>query len=202
MTQISPQASDTGIFIPRSADPAVNASGSPYWTNAAGGGYGGAWSGRNNPWLNSTLYNCTSYAYGRLLEILNTSFATQFNANLFNCFLYFNADTWYAAGAAAGWDVSQTPQLGGVMCWSSPNYEGHIAIVEEIGSNYIKTSEGHWYAGNYTYNTRYNDGHWSQGSDALYQGCIIPFNFSGSSPAPPVTRTKSKWIYYLKHLPH
>lgn len=200
---ISKQTGDTGIFVPRVTDPAVDSSGSPYWTKGSAGGYGKNWGGTNPPWTNSTLYNCTSYAWGRLLEILNTSFSTQFNADMFDCFLYGNGEDWYRMGSQYGWSVSPRPVLGGLMCWTASDYEGHIAIVEKVEADgSVWTSEGSYYQGNFSYRRRYDDGHWGQGSTALFQGCLYLFRLEGEAPPPTPVRTKKLPLWMMLRNPY
>ena len=85
----------------------------------------------NSPWWYSSgniyysayqLPNCTCYCYGRYAEILGE----------FKALPQANAGDWYRLATA--FNRGQTPALGAIACWYSPNaaYYGHVAVVDPI----------------------------------------------------------------------
>ena len=83
--------------------------------------------------------NCTWYAWGRFWEISGATSSTQDRPTLCTS----DANDWWAYND--GYQRSQTPELGAVLCLYGGNYSGwgHVAIVEEIlpdGSIYTSES--------------------------------------------------------------
>ena len=109
-------------FVPR-----LNANGikyAKYWYDA-------------NPFYQSGygMPNCTAYAWGRFWECggSNNDYRPRLSTG--------NANDWYSYND--GYSRGTTPQLGAVACWDGYGF-GHVAIVEEIGVNYIVISESAW----------------------------------------------------------
>ena len=97
--------------------PRLNKSGmanSPYWYSSA------------NPYYNSAyqLPNCTTYAYGRWLEL---GYSTQYLGR-------GDAQQWYPNTKDIGQLVcSQIPRLGAIACWRrGDGKRGHVGVVERI----------------------------------------------------------------------
>lgn len=82
--------------------------------------------------LDLQLPNCTTYAYGRLLEI-NHGINIGLPRN--------SAELWYEL--TTNLQHGQTPKLGAIICWNAQNIGGgHVAVVEQIHDNGdIVTSE-------------------------------------------------------------
>ena len=80
--------------------------------------------------------NCTCYAWGRYWEI----------SDVVPHLPTGNAGTWYA-NCPSDYQKGQTPALGAVACWYSPSgaYAGHVAVVEQITSSGIVTSNSGYY---------------------------------------------------------
>lgn len=79
---------------------------------------------------------CTWYAFGRFSEILGGQ------CKLDNA----NAKNWY--NQEVGYKKGNTPKLGAIICFGGTKY-GHVAVVEEIGDDYIMTSEYNWTSEDY-----------------------------------------------------
>ena len=78
----------------------------------------------------SVIPNCTGYAWGRWLELLNVT-----DHNLYTG----NGGSWYGH-TSDGYQRGHTPKLGAVACWSGG--DGHVAIVEKIyADNSIDTTD-------------------------------------------------------------
>lgn len=93
------------------------------WINTAYGGYNQCILGYPSYGTGSVLSNCVGYAWGRWLEILNTT----------TCNLSINqAEIWYL-NTGDGYARGSTPKLGAVICYDEPGAgSGHVAIVEQI----------------------------------------------------------------------
>ena len=80
--------------------------------------------------------NCTWYAFGRAWELLGTLPKLCTN----------NAGAWYNYNKNYGYYAyGSTPKLGAIACWDKyDSNNGHVAVVEEIGSDYIVCSESGW----------------------------------------------------------
>lgn len=98
----------------------------------------------NSPWWYSTgniyypnyqLPNCTCYCYGRWGELYGA----------FQNLPSANGGDWYRR--ATNFKRGNTPQLGAIACWYSPtgSYAGHVAVVEQITSNGIVTSNSGYF---------------------------------------------------------
>lgn len=82
--------------------------------------------------------NCTWYSWGRFWEISGATSQSEKRPTLCT----YDANDWWSYND--GYQRSQTPQLGSVLCLYGGNYSGlgHVAIVEEILPNgNIYTSE-------------------------------------------------------------
>lgn len=83
----------------------------------------------------SALPNCVGYAWGRWREILGKNHNLSVN----------QAEVWYLKND--GYKRGKTPKEGAVISWSENDPRnwrdgsGHVAIVEEVGKNYILISE-------------------------------------------------------------
>jgi surface antigen len=53
-----------------------------------------------------------------------------------------NANTWYERAADSGWQVGSVPAVGAIA-WTDAGYYGHVALVEEISTDYqyVQVSE-------------------------------------------------------------
>lgn len=127
-----------GQFNPWLSNPGNSILSSGYWINRTfAGGWSkipdraswGSYPGQQYNLPNgSTLPNCTGWAYGRVLYIMNSQISTAVPVS-------GNAGQWYGS---TSWPKSQTPSLGAICCWSGG--AGHVAIAEAI--NY--DGSGNW----------------------------------------------------------
>ncbi len=114
-----------------------------YILTSSGGEYGGI-AGKPSYFTGSGLGNCVCYAYNRRREIeeeLTGQDSTKAGLNSSTKNKPTSAYAWY--GIDDGYERStDTPKVGSVVCFKkSGSNSGHVAIVEEIGSNYIVISE-------------------------------------------------------------
>lgn len=124
-----PEPPAPGYFTPWYTNPGTSILQSGYWINRTfTGGYSkipnrsqwGSYPGQQYSMPNgSTLPNCTGWAFGRLMYIVNTHDATSIP-------VYGDAQNWYTS---TYWPTSQIPSQGAVMCWYGGG-AGHVAIVE------------------------------------------------------------------------
>ena len=87
--------------------------------------------------------NCTTYVWGRFWEI---SDATNDGSNKPNL-PTSHAGTWYPK--VTWYEKGQTPRKGAIICWSKPDYPGHVAIVEDVNTSTgdIVISQSGWQEG-------------------------------------------------------
>ena len=167
----------------------------------------------------NVLANCTGYAQGRALEIYNECMLYNPSVTHTHPFIPFNANAgeWYDIAVNIGFDVSNTPALGSIICWDKAGDAGHVAVVEKIiDSSTIITTESGWenIAGReWVRNTRYISGgqwtdsdYWHMPSSYYLKGFILnpadPDTPIPPEPPTPPTTKKSKWLYYLKPYRH
>ena len=108
------------IFTERTTPPAGN---DKNWIKTNFGGYNRCILGNPSYGTGSVLSNCTGYAWGRWLEILEVT-----DHNLYTG----NGGSWYGH-TSDGYQRGSTPELGAVACWSGG--DGHVAIVEKVYSD-------------------------------------------------------------------
>lgn len=156
--------STLSAFVPRFTAPNINDESIIYWKHKDGGqdkqGF--------NPCIeianDLVLPNCVGYAWGRFMEILESTPNMQHEEttpetdpeepNLSTR----HAGTWYGPPDGSGtkidgYERGNIPRLGAVACWSKTGGYGHVAIVEEIkpdGS--IVMSESNYRAESYNPN--------------------------------------------------
>ena len=154
-----------------------------------------------NPWWYSSgnvyyaagygLPNCTCYAYGRYAEVRNAFAALPTG----------NGGDWY--DAATGFQRGSEPQLGSVICYTSPSqqWDGHVAIVEVINGDGTIVTSNSAYGGTYfwTATVDVNDGYleaWMKppSRDYVCQGFI----YNDSQPLPGGPWGPWTLINYLK----
>lgn len=111
--------------------------------------------------------NCTAYAWGRAYEILG-SIPNLSRGDAFQWWGY-NAGK-YASG--------QTPRVGAIVCWGSPEGlgKGHVAVVEEMNGDTLTLSESSW--GGFLFRTRQIN---KNNMGAGFQGYIYLGDFSNKS---------------------
>lgn len=126
----------------------------------------------------SCLPNCVGYAWGRFYEITGKRPALS----------RANAENWYGY-TADGYQRSQTPALGAVVCWRkgkagvAADGAGHVAIVEEVKSNGDIVTSNSAYGGTRFYmKTVTKASGYAIGSAYTFQGFILPpTSFSSGS---------------------
>lgn len=147
----------------------------PRWININYGGYNRCILGSPSYGPGSVLSDCTGYAWGRWLELLN---ATDCNLSINQAAIwYLNTGDGYARG--------QVPQLGAVICWDEINQgSGHVAVVEQI--NYdannnitsIVVSESVYNGTPFRLQTLYPGNNWHLYQGQTFQGFIyLPITF-------------------------
>lgn len=124
--------------------------------------------------------NCTWYAFGRAWELLGTL------PNLCTN----NAGAWYNYNKNNGYyPYGSTPKLGAIACWDHyDNDTGHVAVVEEIGSDYIVCSESGWSYTNGYFSTKtrsLNDSTLGMGSSYRFLGYIYIIDVDSNPPSTP-----------------
>ena len=91
--------------------------------------------------------------------------------------------------------------FGAVICFDRPGESGHVAVVEEIGTNngrnYIVTSNSAWQSTFFYLQTLYEDENYSWGA-YNFQGFIYCY---GEQPTPVVQTKKHKfpWAIYTRN---
>lgn len=142
--------------------------GNKYYNRTVNGGYGTSIQGYPLCEGLSCLANCVGYAAARFNEIGN-----------YGKWRFFN----YPPNAEDFWQRSQEedltrgsePALGAIMVWEGVGSKaGHVAIVEEIGSNYVVTSEsGYGCAKPFWTQQRFKgNGNWGADSSYKFLGFI------------------------------
>lgn len=96
--------------------------------------------------FNVPLPNCTTYAYGRTMElntVINNNGSWTTIENNYNPYWwnstgshYDNAETWYDSPLNT-WEKGSEARLGAIACFSGDisSYGGHVAIVEQINED-------------------------------------------------------------------
>ena len=142
----------SNIFTPRTTAPDPY---SPYWQKTTYGGYNKF--NTQGMYPGCVLPNCTGYAEGRWMEILDWT-----STNL----PFMNATNWYGH-TSDGYPRGQDPRIGAVICWrtwdeNGVEDRGHVGIVEKIiydGNGNVDHIEVSWSADNgayFTYRTNIN----------------------------------------------
>lgn len=130
--------------------------------------------------------NCTTYAWGRVAESGGLDYNDYSTRPTLST---GNAEDWY--NYPDGYQRSQTPQLGAVLCFAdgSASGDGHVCVVEEIyqdGS--ILVSESGYNAYFWRLTTRYPGGAYPYSNGAeqyIFQGFILnPYVQGGAPPEP------------------
>ena len=141
------------------------------------------------------LPNCTCYAYGRVAEANNRW--------LRDIGVHGNGGTWWDEFNREKFSYGSTPQLGAILCLGttpqSGSHVGHVAVVEEIGSGYITTSNSYYGGSLFATETVYErDGYipsWAkQGGGYNYrlQGFIYCCGETPPTPPTPIENGKLK----------
>lgn len=146
------------------------------------------------------LPNCTCYAWGRFWELTGKKPAT---------LPLSNAGKWY--NEVTGYQKSQTPVLGAIVCYSSgTGGVGHVAVVEEIRTNGdIVTSNSGYYrpvsqyppdTANYfwTETCSKTNGYrssWIVNYGYTCLGFIVPDQYADGTP-PSSEENDRRWTYY------
>ena len=132
----------------------------------------------------SVIPNCTGYAWGRALEILN-----QTSCNL----SAGNADGWY--NYSDGYPRGNVARLGAIICYSGGPFTGHVAVVEQINQDgSIVISESN-YNGSYFQNVTLPSDY--SYSNLVFQGFIYIID----EPTPSfIYKQKFSWVLYANKL--
>lgn len=154
--KISQSSDFSDTFIPRSAPedaPNPNDDSFLYWKTTSTGGYNKCMNVKSG----CVIPNCTGYAWGRFMEILDSSPELDPDTETSDLSTY-NAGKWFTFND--GYERGQLPRLGAVACWAGTTNDtkaGHVAIVEKI--NYVDgklesivTSESGWRGSGTAYN--------------------------------------------------
>lgn len=144
--------------------------------------------GGNNPCIEisngSVLPNCVGYSWGRWRELLGKDHKLSRN----------NAEVWWG-NTSDGYQRSQTPKLGSVICWRQGSLNtgndgaGHVAIVEDIKSDGTIITSNSAYGGSRFY-LRTLKPPYNMGGTYKFQGFIHPpvdFKVEKPKPTPELT---------------
>lgn len=140
----------------------------------------------------SVLPNCTGYAYGRFMEC---------QLGVKSCKLSRgDAEVWYPY-RFDGYERGQTAKLGAVICWSSTQSGGHVAIVEKINQDGSILTSNSAYGGSRFYMKTLTPPDYYMGSAYTFQGFIYnPTEFI--DPDDPAFKNKNKrkfpWVLYAR----
>lgn len=183
-------------FKPRLTKPEK---GNKFYNTVGNGGWSTAIVGKPTDPDCNVYGNCVGHAFGRTNEIAYEILGAEGIKKLFKenggklvdlksnskmpLLQPLNAENFYDVAIKQGLEVSQTPQLGAVICWQkgatrqSGDGAGHVAVVEKIISNdCIVTSESGYNCSNpFWTQTRYrgSNGNWGNGSDYKFLGFIL-----------------------------
>lgn len=148
----------------------------PWWIMDDVGGYSPCIAGSPQAQPGATIANCVGWAWGRYCQIRGEVVPTLPTGN---------ANTWFTAAQAAGFETGQEPALGAVICFSGGL--GHVAIVEEIAEDgsYIRCSESDYGGPIFSYRTRYRANNWQ-----LAVGGFQGFIYNDVEPGPVGDRFK------------
>ena len=206
-----------------------------YYNTIGNGGYSTAVKGSPTDSQCDVLANCVGYAFGRFNEIAFQILGKEGVKKLFKenggdikdlksntnmpLLQPLNAENFYDVALSQGIEISQTPQVGAVMCWQKGNTRsytdgaGHVASVEEVISpTCVRTSEsGYGCVNPFWTQIRYKgNGNWGAGSEYKFLGFILnPAVGKDSDPYPIPTRVLKeglvgedvKWLQWkLKEL--
>lgn len=145
-----------------------------------------------NPFYTSGfgLPNCTCYSWGRWWEIADPENVGIHTPNL----SLGNGKEWWQYNINNNiYEYGQSPKLGAVLCFTNNNplSNGHVAVVEQIYSDHIVTSNSDW-GGQYFYlETLYPDAN-NQYHHATYWSQGFIYNPYAEQPPPPVITSSKK----------
>lgn len=163
---VTPQPTVTATTVKKARTTAPLAT-DKYWIHTSNGGLNECIEINNS---GSCLPNCVGYAWGRFYEF--TGQRPKLSKS--------NAENWYGY-TADGYQRSQTPVVGAVMCWSkgiagnAADGAGHVAIVEEVKPNGDVVTSNSAYSGTKFYmQTITKASGYSMGGGYTFQGFILP----------------------------
>lgn len=110
--------------------------------------------------------NCTWYAWGRFYEIIQ-KYPTGLSTS--------NATNWFSR--TTGYAKGKEPKLGAIACYGYNNGgAGHVAVVEQITTDGIVTSNSGWSSGKYfwTEKAKKSNGYCPDWMNGYLQGFIYP----------------------------
>lgn len=163
------------MFVPRLTIPSNT---DLHWIKTTYGGYNHCILGSPSYGTGSVLANCTGYCWGRWLELLNAT-TCQLSTG--------NGANWY--GHSDSYERGQTPKLGAIACWGTGS--GHVAVVEEITSTYIKCSESGWE--NYYFRTTDYDLNMTK-SGHVFQGFIyLPITYLSTAELVAIIKRRRRY---------
>lgn len=146
-------------------------------------GYNRCVAGSNGP--PSVLPNCVGYAWGRAYEIMVAVNATTIGKP--PTLSINNAERWWQNDATDDYVRSQEPRIASIMCWkqgednTGSDGAGHVAVVEQIEGNIIRTSESGWGSARFK-NREFTKGNYALGGTYEFQGFIyLPGDYSDDS---------------------
>lgn len=131
----------------------------------------------------NVLPNCVGYAHGRFLEIQGVK---KVDWTIPNC----NAEDFIETAKKNGLKVGNEPKLGAIIVWSvgalhnGADGAGHVAVVEEVGNDYIVTSESGYKSKAYFWTTKRTNANGNWGANAPYK--FLGFIYQPKDIAEPV----------------
>lgn len=142
--------------------------GNPYYNRIQNGGYGTSIQGYPLCEGLTCLANCVGFSSGRFNEIGNYGKWQYFNYPP-------NAEDFWQRSQEEGLTRGSEPKLGAIMVWEGIGSKaGHVAVVEEIGSNFVITSEsGYGCAKPFWTQQRFKgNGNWGADNSYVFLGFI------------------------------
>lgn len=154
-----------------------------------------------NPFVPLRVHkNCTTYAYGRWLEIAGG------DVSKLNGLLYsrkpsngtWDGGAWYACSTPAVQVGKGPPQLGDIACWSIGNtWLGHVAVVEELHTDYVVMSQSEYHGVLFHITDNYAKydymGKWYRDRNYKLRG-FLRMQGVPSSPLPPNFNMPTEWV--------
>lgn len=149
--------------------------------------------------FNYPLPNCTTYAYGRIMEqYIQQGYNISDRTSTYNPYWwnsngskFGDAETWFNDSSNV-WSRGATAKLGAIACWGENGRGGHVAIIEQINADgTVNYSESNYGGSMFVYvtNQRLVVGQRDSRIDGVFQGFIyIPLEYDG----------KDKLLFYRR----
>lgn len=152
--------------------------------------------------------NCTSYCVGRWLEICDGD-ASKMAGLLSERGITgtWNGGAWYVCSPQLQAGKSN-PQPGDIACWSKgQSWDGHVAVVEEVHSDYCVMSQSEYHGKYFNKTTNYakyaytgqTQNNYYKRNGYIFRG-FIRMKDVPSSPTIPDFNMPTEWVHYPSYL--